>query len=567
MSKGFIKGKVLFLCTVLALGTGIVTISAQKSNESATLRNLKTFNSIVTELESYYVDSINTDRSFREAIGAYLGTLDPYTEYFASEDQDALEKMTTGEYGGIGSYLGERDGYTFISGPMEGSPSALGGLRSGDRILMVDTVDVSHKGSAEVTKLLRGTPDTPVRIKVKRPYVTDSIVEVDIVRAKLRQPSVGYSTVIGNTGYIELSQFIQGTPAEVKAVLEKFKADPRVRNIVLDLRGNGGGLLEGAVEIAGYFLPKGTEILRTKGRNGEQEKIYKTTRTPILPDIPLAVLIDGGTASAAEILAGSMQDLDRAVLVGSRSFGKGLVQSTRTLPYDGYLKLTIAKYYIPSGRLIQALDYSHRNADGSVGRVPDSLTHVFKTLHGREVRDGGGLLPDSVIDWGKFNRLVYNIVRDNWAFDYATKFAAEHPTIAPASEFVITDSIYADFKRTIDPSKFKYDKVMEDGLKQLREFAEEEGYLTDETQKEFDILGKLLTHNLDKDLDKNRNEIEEYLGPEIVGRYYYDAGKTAYTLRKDKGLAKAREILDNPALYYTILAQPEAAARAAKKKK
>lgn len=565
MSKGFIKGKIMFLGTVLALGAGIVSMSAQKSNESATLRNLKTFNSIVTELESYYVDSINADRSFREAIGAYLGTLDPYTEYYAAEDQDALEKMTTGEYGGIGSYLGERDGYTFISGPMQGSPAALAGLRSGDRILMVDTVDVSHKGSADVTKLLRGTPDTHVRVKVNRPYVTDSIVEVDIVRAKLRQPSVGYSTVIGNTGYIELSQFIQGTPAEVKAVLEKFKTDPRVKNIVLDLRSNGGGLLEGAVEIAGYFLPKGTEILRTKGKNGVQEKVYKTTRTPILPDIPLAVLIDGGTASAAEILAGSMQDLDRAVLVGSRSFGKGLVQSTRTLPYDGYLKLTIAKYYIPSGRLIQALDYSHRNADGSVGRVPDSLTHVFKTLHGREVRDGGGLLPDSVIDWGNFNRLVYNIVRDNWAFDYATKFAAEHPTIAPASEFVITDSIYADFKRSIDPAKFKYDKVMEESLKDLRKFAEEEGYLNDETEKEFDILGKLLTHNLDKDLDTNREKIEEYLGPEIVGRYYYDPGRTAYTLQKDKGFAKAREILDNPTLYYTILAQPELAKKKSKK--
>lgn len=552
MVKG-IKSKGVVLGTVLALGAGILTVSARKSNDSAMFRNLNTFNSIVTELELNYVDSIAPDLSFKEAIDAFLATVDPYTEYYAADDQEALEKMTTGEYGGIGSYLGERDGYTFISGPMENSPAAKAGLRAGDKLLRVDTVDVSKMGSAKVTKLLRGTPDTPVKVRVLRPYVTDSVIDIEIVRGKLRQPSVNYSTVVGNTGYLQLTQFIQGSPAEVKAVLERFKADPRVKNVVLDLRGNGGGLLEGAVEIAGFFLPKGTEVVRTRGKDGRQDKVYKTTRTPLMPDIPVAVLIDGGTASAAEIVAGAMQDLDRGVLVGSRSFGKGLVQSTRPLPYQGLLKITVAKYYTPSGRLIQALDYAHRNEDGSVGRVPDSLTHVYKTLNGREVRDGGGLQPDSTVDWGKVNRIVYNVVRDNWAFDYATRFAASHPTIAPAEEFVITDSIYADFKRSIDPDKFKYDKVMEDGLKQLRELAKEEGYMTDESEKEFDALGKLLTHNLDKDLDTHREEIEEYLGPEIAGRYYYDPGKTAWSLRTDKGLAKAREILDNPALYRRIL--------------
>jgi carboxyl-terminal processing protease len=547
LKKGIIIG------TVLAVSAGIVTMSAQKSDDSAMLRNLNTFNSIVTELQLNYVDSLNPDRSFRQAIDAFLETVDPYTVYYGPDDQEALEKMTTGEYGGIGSYLGERDGYTFISGPMEDSPASRAGLKSGDRLLMVDTVDVSKMGSAKVTKLLRGTPETSVHVRVQRPYANDSILDFDIVRGKLRQPSVQYSTIKGNTGYIQLTQFIKSSPQEVKQVLEQFKADTRVKNLVLDLRSNGGGLLEGAVEIAGYFLPKGTEVVRTKGKESSDEKVYKTTHTPIMPDIPVVVLIDGGTASAAEILAGAMQDLDRAVLVGSRSFGKGLVQSTRPLPYDGLLKITVAKYYIPSGRLIQALDYSHRNEDGSVGRVPDSLTHVFKTLNGREVRDGGGLKPDSVVDWGKMNRLVYNLVRDNWTFDYATRFAAEHPTIAPASQFVITDSIYADFKRSIDPEKFHYDKVMEDGVKELREIATEEGYMSDETAQTFDALSKLLTHNLDKDLNTHREEIEDYLGEEIVGRYYYDAGKTAYTLRHDKGFDKAVEILSNPTLYNAIL--------------
>ncbi len=293
-------------------------------------------------------------------------------------------------------------------------------------------------------------------------------------------------------------------------------------------------------------------MVRTRFKNGT-EKVYKTTRTPLFPDIPLAVLIDGGTASSSEIVAGAIQDLDRGVLVGTRSFGKGLVQTTRPLPYSGLLKVTVAKYYTPSGRLIQALDYAHRNEDGSVERVPDSLTHEYKTLHGRTMRDGGGLSPDSVVDWGKINRIVYNVVRDNWAFDYATKFAAEHPEIAAAEEFEITDDIYADFKKSIDPNRFKYDKVMEEGLKQLREIAKDEGYSSEETDSAFNRLGRLLVHNLDKDLDTNRKSIEQYLGSEIVGRYYYDRGRVAWSLRDDKALSAAEAILNDPQKYNSIL--------------
>ena len=317
------------------------------------------------------------------------------------------------------------------------------------------------------------------------------------------------------------------------------------------------GLLESAVDIVGNFVPKGTEVLRTRGRDKASEKIYKTTSTPIFPDIPLAVLIDGASASASEITAGALQDLDRAVLVGSRSYGKGLVQSTRPLPYDGLLKVTIAKYYIPSGRLIQALDYSHRNPDGSVARTPDSLTNVYKTLHGREVRDGGGLKPDVEVDWGTMNRMLYNIVRDFHAFDFATKYVAEHPTIPAPEDFEITDEIYADFKASIDPEKFQYDKVCEEMVKQLRETAEAEGYMNDATKAQIDTLAKLLTHDLQHDLDTKRPEISEYLAGEIVGRYYYDRGRIIQDLKTDNGIRKAREVLNDPAEYRRMLSAPK----------
>lgn len=537
-----------FAFTVVAsLLAVIITAYAapQKSGDAALARNLTTFNAIVKELQDNYVDSIAPDRAFGAAIDALLGTIDPYTEYYPVEEQDALQKMTTGEYGGIGSYLMDRDSSTYISAPMEGSPAARAGIKAGDRILRVDSIDVSHKLSADVTKVLRGRPETPVTIQLLRPYAKDSIVTVTLQRELLRQPSVPYYTVFDNTGYILLTSFINKSPAEVKAALEEFKADPRVKNIVLDLRGNGGGLVESAVDILSYFVPKGTEVVRTRGRDEASERVYKTTRSPLFPDIPLAILIDGATASASEILAGAVQDLDRGVLVGSRSFGKGLVQSTRPLPFSGVLKVTVAKYYTPSGRLIQALDYAHRNEDGSVSRIPDSLTHEYKTLHGRIIRDGGGLAPDSVIDWGKVNRLVYNVVRDNWSFDYATRFEAQHPQVAAPEDFVITDDIYADFKKSIDPKKFKYDRVMEEAMKQLRDIATEEGYMGDETTAAFDSLQKLLIHDLDRDLDTHRPEIEEYLGSEIMSRYYYDRGKTAYMLRNDKALKAARDILNS----------------------
>lgn len=530
--------------------------SPSAGHDATVARNLTTFNALVKELEMNYVDTIRPKEAFDAAIGAFLSTVDPYTEYYDSEKRADLMKMTTGQYdyGGIGSFIMTRDSASYISYPMEGRPAANAGLRSGDKIIRVDSIDTSRMTSDEVTKLLRGQAGTPLKVTVDRPYVTDSILTFEMVRAKLVDPSVPYWDVVnGNTGYIRLTQFINQSGKDVREALESFRANPDVKQIVLDLRGNGGGLLEQAVDIIGNFVPKGTEVLRTRGRDASTEKIYKTTRKPIFPDIPLAVLIDGGSASASEITAGALQDLDRAVLIGSRSFGKGLVQTTLQLPYDGLLKVTMSKYYIPSGRCIQALDYSHRNPDGTVARTPDSLTNVFKTLHGREVRDGGGLKPDVEIDWGQVSRLTYNLVRDNWTYDFANKYANTHASIPPAWDFEITDEIYDDFKKSIDPKKLKYDKVLDELLKELRKTAQEEGYLTEATGAALDSLAPMLTHDLNHDLDNRRKEVSEYLGAEIAQRYYFDKGKIIQDLKYDPALKKAEEILSTPAELNKIL--------------
>lgn len=530
--------------------------AAKKSHDSAVARNLNVFNALVKELEMNYVDTIRTDESFSTAIRALLSTVDPYTEYYSSDDAENLAKMTTGEYGGIGSYILQRDSFVYISGPYEGSPAALAGLKAGDRIVRIDTADAKGMASDKVSRLLRGPAGTIVSLRLERPYAgPDSVIEVAVERRKIQTPSVPYSRLDPETGigYIRLTTFIDKSPKEVETALDSFRNDPRLKGVVLDLRGNGGGLVESAVDIVGFFVPKGTEILRMRGRDKSAEKVYKTSRKPIMPDIPLAVLIDGGSASSSEITAGSLQDLDRAVLIGSRSFGKGLVQGTRPLPYDGFLKVTTGKYYIPSGRLIQALDYSHRNPDGSVARVPDSLTNVYRTAAGREVRDGGGLTPDITVDWGKMSRLLFNIARDNWAFDFATRFAAENPSIPAPEEFEITDGIYADFKASIDPKRFKYDKVGEDLIKQLNETLDAEGYMNDSVRSQLDGLSRLLIHDLDSDLDIKRKDIAEYLGEEIASRYYYERGRAAQQLKGDTAMAEARRILLDPAEYRRIL--------------
>ncbi|MDE6192160.1 MAG: S41 family peptidase [Muribaculum sp.] len=551
--RNSLPGRVGAVAFVAALA--LSAIAATRSNKAEITRNLDIFNSLYKELQTNYVDSIDAEKSINTAIAAMLNDIDPYTEYFPASQQEDITMMTSGEYAGIGSVILEKPGKgVFISEPYEGSPAQEAGLRPGDHIIMVDNDTVTTWHSAQVSEKLKGQAGTPVKVVVNRPYVSDSILTFDITRRKIQLPAVPYYGVVrDNIGYINLTSFTDKAATDVRNALIELKKDPRVKSIVLDLRGNRGGLLEAAVKIVGLFVPKNTEVLRTRGKGLLNEKVYKTTSAPIDTQIPLAVFIDGGSASSSEITAGALQDLDRAVIIGNRSFGKGLVQSTRPLPYDGVLKVTIAKYYIPSGRLIQAIDYSHRNPDGSVARIPDSLTNVFKTVHGREVRDGGGITPDIDIDYGEANRLTYNIVSDHWAFDYATRYAAMNPEIAPAEEWQITDSIFDDFKQYIDPEKFNYDKVCEQMLASLKKAAEIEGYMNDSTSKEFSVLEGLLKHDLSHDLDNNRKDIEEILASEIIRRYYYQKGQVIEALKRDPTLDSAVVVLNDKVRYKDLL--------------
>ena len=539
-------------CVVILAATAI---SATRSNKAEIARNLDIFNAIYKELQTNYVDSIDSEKAITTAIDAMLNTLDPYTEYFPASSQDQLTQMTSGEYGGIGALIQEVKGKgVIISEPYENTPSAKAGLKPGDLLMVIDNDTVLGWTSMKVTEKLKGEAGTHLKVTVKRPYVEDSILTFDVTRSKIQLPSVPYYGVVkDNIGYIYLNQFTDKAADNVRNALIELKKDPRVKAIALDLRGNVGGLLEAAVQIVGYFVPKNTEVLRTRGKGVLNEKVYKTTNTPIDTEIPLIVLIDGSSASSSEITAGALQDLDRAVLIGNRSFGKGLVQHTRPLPFDGVLKVTVAKYYIPSGRLIQAIDYSHRNPDGSVARIPDSLTNVFTTANGREVRDGGGITPDIEVDYGEVNRLTYNIVSDNWAFDYATKFASEHPSIASPEEFTVTDSMFTEFKDFIDPEKFNYDKVCEQMIAALRKAAETEGYMNDSVKTQLDVLEGMLKHNLDHDLDNNRKDIEGLIAGEIMKRYYYEKGQVIQTLKNDPAMDSVAVLLDNPERLRSIL--------------
>ena len=548
--------KKLFYAVAALIAASLIARAETRSPKGDIKANLAIFNAVVKEVQSNYVDSIDMEDVVETAIAAMLNKFDPYTEYMPRKVQEDFKVLNSGEYGGIGSYIVQRDGNVYISGPHKGSPADKAGLRSGDLIMSVDTVTVLGMTSDKVSERLKGPRGTTVKVKVKRPYVgADSILTFDIVREKIQIPAVSYSGMLpGEIGYIQLSQFSEKSAEEVEDALKSMLATGKLKGLVLDLRDNGGGFLESAVKILGYFLPKGTEVLRTRGKGVMDERVYKTAGKPIAPDLPLVVLIDDGTASASEITSGALQDLDRAVIMGSRSFGKGLVQTTRSIPYDGLLKVTVARYYIPSGRLIQAIDYSHRNPDGTVARIPDSLTNVFTTAAGREVRDGGGITPDVKVTYPDITRVTYNAVRDNWVFDYANRYRATHDHIAPAAEFVVDDSIYADFKRFIDPAKFNHDNVGKAILDRLSEVATVEGYMSDSLKNQIAVVEGMLQRPLDQDLDANRKAIVPYLEREIANRYYYREGEAQSFLRHDVAIDSALSLLKDSDRYKALLA-------------
>ena len=538
------------------LAGAVASIAADRKADIS--RNLDIFNSIYRELQTTYVDTIDADKSINTAINSMLNQIDPYTEYIPEDAQKDFRTISSGEYAGIGSLIVQRDNNVYISEPQPGSPALKAGLRPGDLIMVVNGDTTLGMSNEEVSKRLKGQPGTDVKVTVKRPYSADSILTFDITRANIPVNTLPYYGVVADEiGYIYLTTFNEKSAPAVRNALLELKKDPRVKSVVLDLRDNGGGLLESAVQIAGLFLPKGTEVVRYRGRDAMQEKVFKTTQQPVDTKIPLAVLINGNTASSSEIVAGALQDLDRAVIVGHRSFGKGLVQGTRPLPYNGLLKVTIAKYYIPSGRLIQAIDYSHRNADGTVSRIPDSLTNVYSTRAGREVRDGGGITPDIKVSYPDGNRLLYSLANGFWTFDYANRFAARTPSIAPAEEFTVSDSIFQDFKEFIDPEKLDYDKYCEWGLKMRREATENEGYMNDSVSAKFDELQRLLKRDFDRDFDTNKADICEILGMEISERYYPGRGQILQRLRNDIDVDSAARVLKDTARYRELLSAPQ----------
>ena len=512
-------------------------------------KNLDTFNSIVKELDMFYVDTLDPNKTVREGIDYMLSSLDPYTEYYPEDDQAELQQMLNASFGGIGSLItyNQKLKRSMIAEPFEGTPAAKVGLKAGDILMEIDGKDLAGKNNQEVSQMLRGAVGTSFKLKVERPDEKGGTrpLEFDIVRQTIQTPMIPYDTIFNkNVGYINLSTF-SGTPSkDFKKTFLKLKKEG-ITSLVIDLRGNGGGRLEEAVEIANFFLPRGKVIVTTKGKTKQASNTYKTLREPLDLDIPITVLVNGATASASEILSGAFQDFDRAVIVGSRTFGKGLVQTTRPLPYGGVMKLTTSKYYIPSGRCVQAIDYKHRNEDGSVGTIPDSLTTVFHTAAGREVRDGGGVMPDIEVKQEKLPNILFYLVRDNLIFDYATQYCLKHPSIPSPQEFKVTDADYNDFKAMVKKADFKYDQQSEKIMKTLKEAAKFEGYL-DEASEEIKALEKKLTHNLDRDLDYFSKDIRSMIADEIIKRYYYTRGGIIQQLKDDDGLQAALKILADP---------------------
>ena len=552
------RKRIIGLLSLLLIAGNIFPGQAQNDNRFEVSKNLDIFNALVKEMEMFYVDSVDINKTVRRGIDAMFGGLDPYTEYIPEQEMEGLKLITTGEYGGIGSYIRQRDkdGGVIIIEPFEGMPAALAGLKAGDRILAIDTIDVSKATNDKVSELLKGVPNTKITLTIQRPGEKKPR-KIDIVRKQVVVDQVTYYGVRNDSvGYIYLKGFTDKSAQEVKAAFEDLRKNHNIKSLIIDLRNNGGGVLESAVQIVSLFVPKGSEVISTKGKIKQWDRTYRTSSEPLDTVMPLAILINGNSASASEIVSGSLQDLDRAVLIGQRSFGKGLVQTTRDLPYDGKLKVTVSKYYIPSGRCIQQLDYTHRKEDGSVNAIPDSLTSVFYTSKGRPVRDGGGVRPEFEMKEKKIPSLMYYLAADYVLFDFITDWVQKHKTIAPVEEFVVTDEDYEALKQYAKEKNFTYDRQSEKALKSLKEIAAFEGYL-DGDSTTLKALEEQLTPNLDRDFDRNKDEIKKLMAAEIVKRYYYQRGELLQNLKEDEVLDKALEVLADYELYTKTLSAPE----------
>ena len=550
--------KLIILAAWLALPA-----TAQKNHNFEVSKNLEIFNNLFKQLDLYYVDTLEADKLVKTATGSMLNTLDPYTEYYPDDERDDLKQMLTGKYAGIGSLIhySKNEDRCIISEPFENMPAAEGGLKAGDVILSIAGKEFGPKGSQNtneftesVSNALRGEPGTSFIVKIQRPG-EDKPREIKLTRRAIKTPPISYYGMIAeNTGYIYLSSFPEGAATDVRRAVIDLK-QRGAKQLVLDLRNNGGGSMQEAIDLVNLFIGKGKTVVELKGKIKSANETYKTQREALDPDIPLAVLVNGNTASSSEITAGTLQDYDRAVVIGTRTYGKGLVQQTRPLPYDGVLKLTTSRYYIPSGRCIQAIDYSHRAANGAVNRIPDSLTNVFHTAAGRPVRDGGGIMPDSVVKVDSVANIVLylnpGMITSDVLFNFVTEYTHRHATIDPPEKFDISDEEYENFKRYAKEHNFTYDRQSVKLLDNLKKVAKFEGY---DVAEDIKALEAKLTHNEDYDFEHWKPEIKKLLNNEIMLRYYYRRGLIRNSLNNDKTLDTALAVLNNPQEYRKMLA-------------
>lgn len=529
------------------------TVSSQPSTKTFHIsKSLSIFNSVLRELDMYYVDTLKHEKMVKSAVDYMLQNMDPYTVYIPEDESEDITFMTTGEYGGIGAMITSSKNGISISEPYEGMPAQKNGLKAGDILLEIDGVKTSGLSVAQASAKLKGTPNTEIQLKIKR-FGEKKIIEKKFLREKIQIHPISYTKIVApKTGYILLNDFTDQAALELKNAVQEMIKQDGISSLILDLRNNGGGLIDEAVKIMGYFVPKGTEIVSTKGKSIESAHTYKTPLEPIFPDMKLIVLVNSASASASEILAGSVQDLDRGIIIGERTFGKGLVQNIRPVSYGGHVKITTAKYYIPSGRCIQAIDYAERNEDGSLMRIPDSLTHEFKTQKGRIVRDGGGIVPDSVTQDDRKINIAYYIYAQNFYFDYATQYASRTSAIAKPADFQLTDADFEDFKKYLKEGNFKYTPQTKKYFDDLYEFSKLEG-LDEVAKTEFEALKAKLIPDIEEQLNLHKTEILDFLSTEIIKRYYYQKGIIEYSLIKDKDLKTAIEILNKNELYQGLL--------------